>query len=197
MKKDKDLFGEDAVEFDEKDFKNFDYIEEAQVTLSDLYFGEFVSKSEFMLAVSNAITALEELDKLKKILFYGRDCIDEDGAPIVEMFPKEYSCASLADTTFKQTILHGIVGKATESGELLELLQSWLKEGGNLDVVNLREEVGDGFWYDAILTKACGFNFGEAQRINIEKLRARFPNSFETFDANNRNLEKEREILSK
>lgn len=176
---------------------DFDYIEEAQVTLSTKWFGEYVGRTEMLATLDSAIRVLEKLDQIKKVLFYGRGLMDRQGNIIVEPPEVFKTCSDFGGSEFKETIIHGIIGKATEAGELLELLREWLKSDGELDVVNLREEVGDGFWYDAILAKACGFTFDEAQQVNIEKLRARFPNAFETFDANNRDLKKERKILSK
>lgn len=93
-------------------------------------------------------------------------------------------------------VIHAIIGKATEAGELLEALSA-AAEGEAFDAVNALEEVGDGFWYDALLLRAIGSNFGEAQSVNIAKLRRRFPNAFTEFDANNRDLFEERKILEK
>jgi len=174
----------------------FDYIEEAQCTLSTHWFGEYVGRTHFETILKDAIEALQRLDQIKKLLFYGRGILDNDGN-IIAAKPDFEHCGEFGGSEFKEVVIHGIIGKATESGELLELLAEWLESEGELDVVNLREEVGDGFWYDAILAKACGFTFGEAQVVNIAKLRARFPNKFAAYDANNRNLDEERKILSK
>ena len=85
--------------------------------------------------------------------------------------------------------------KATEAGELLEALHATAYRGETFDVANAGEEIGDGFWYDALLARACGLTFDGIQRTNIAKLRHRFPDHFTEYDANNRDLFGERRIL--
>ena len=65
----------------------------------------------------------------------------------------------------------------------------------SFDVTNFKEEIGDGMWYDAIGLEAVDGTIAETQNTNIAKLRARFPNKFTEYDANNRNLSAERKIL--
>jgi NTP pyrophosphatase (non-canonical NTP hydrolase) len=77
----------------------------------------------------------------------------------------------------------------------LEALRAVTIENKEFDEVNMREEVGDVFWYFAILADTCGFTFEEAQRVNIAKLRMRYGEKFSEFDAKNRNLTAERTIL--
>lgn len=92
-------------------------------------------------------------------------------------------------------LIHGAVGLATESGELLDALKKFVFYGKPLDRTNLIEEMGDAFWYIAILCDVLGTTFEEVQQININKLRARYPNKFVEYDALNRDLENERRIL--
>lgn len=172
---------------------HFDYIAEAHVTASNQFHGDKVGSITFREVIADAIHALSELDRVKKALFYGSDY---DG----NLREDKVTCASLElanihpDVTSAVNILHGIVGVATEAGELLEALDAALS-GDKFDAVNAKEEVGDVFWYIAQLSKACGFTFDEAQRVNIAKLRVRFPVAFNEFDANNRDLFAERVIL--
>lgn len=178
--------------------KTFDYIEEAHVTASDKYHGAQVSLSYFVGTVAEAIEALNRLDEIKKTLFYGRDCgipAPEVGAPTLANLPAWISDHPEHDAA-AVNVIHAIIGKATEAGELLEALAA-VANGEAFDAVNAIEEVGDGFWYDALLLRAIGSNFGEAQSVNIAKLRRRFPNAFTEFDANNRDLFEERKILEK
>ncbi|URA06964.1 hypothetical protein Pfeifenkraut_BL30067 [Xanthomonas phage Pfeifenkraut] len=53
--------------------KSFDYIAEANVTASNNYHGDLVPLYWFQGALFNAIKAIEELDRIKKTLFYGRE----------------------------------------------------------------------------------------------------------------------------
>jgi NTP pyrophosphatase (non-canonical NTP hydrolase) len=181
----------------ESNSRVFDYIEEAHVTASGKYYGEKVSLSYFLDVCESAIAAVKRLDAIKKALFYGRDGVlsPEANQATLAQFPVFISdSCSPEDNQAATNLLHGILGKITESGELLEALAKVAK-GEKLDDANILEEVGDGFWYDALILRAINSNFGEAQLVNIAKLRKRFPNAFAEHEANNRDLFAEREIL--
>lgn len=95
-------------------------------------------------------------------------------------------------------ILHAAIGIATESGEFLDALKKHIFYGKPLDLVNLAEEVGDMFWYLAVAASALGHeDFNSIMETNIAKLRERYGDKFTEFDALNRNLAAEREILER
>ena len=96
-------------------------------------------------------------------------------------------------------LFHAIVGIATESTELCEALYSTLT-GGDVDLINLREENGDINWYQAIFYDAMeemGFegHWEDDLETNIAKLKARYPDKFNNENAINRDVETERKIL--
>lgn len=163
------------------------YIEQALQTKSPEFHGDKVHGHVFMMRLQAAIQHLQWLDELKKALFYGKlnEDIADDGGATCTAFP----------SIVNVDVIHAIIGKATEAGELLEALNGALFEGKDFDIVNFKEEIGDGLWYDAIGLNAVGGTFEEVQATNIAKLRARFPNKFTEFDANNRDLSTERKIL--
>lgn len=181
----------------------FNYIEEAHVTMSPQFHAGKISKNDLKVLVHNAIDAIAALDAVKKAIFYGRElpagfaeanALNGPCAPLIlpELAPADSPNRYQASIN----IFHGILGVVTESGEMLEALaESLFETGAPLDGVNMREEVGDAFWYEAAIAKAFGFTFDNAQRVNIQKLRARFPDKFSEYDANNRNLFTERRIL--
>lgn len=92
-------------------------------------------------------------------------------------------------------ILHGCIGIATESGELLDALKKNLFYGKPLDTVNIKEELGDVMWYVAILCRELDLSMEEILQTNIDKLKARYPEKFTEHNAINRDLGKERNIL--
>ncbi len=92
-------------------------------------------------------------------------------------------------------LLHGAMGAVTESSELLDSLKKSFFYGKPIDVTNLKEEVGDVFFYLAIICRVLGTTFEELQELNNKKLLARFPVDFTTDKAINRNLEVERIVL--
>lgn len=169
----------------------FDYIKEAHRTLSGEFHGDKVGVVFMQDSLDNAIRAADELDAIKKALYY-------DKASNVSLINDgDISADTLKDYGFDVDLIHGIIGAHTESGELLSALSNALaSETPNaFDAVNIKEEVGDLLWYLAIIAKACNFTLEEAQHVNIAKLRARYPEKFTEEKAIIRNLGTEREVL--
>lgn len=176
----------------------FDYIAEAHLTASPHFYGDRVPLAHFGEVLQQAIDALNALDRIKKALFYGRDLgVTEVSGEVWQNCNglPEWISSHPDEDAKARNIIHAIIGKATEAGELLEALQATAIEGKPFDVANAGEEIGDGFWYDALLARACGLTFDGIQRTNIAKLRHRFPDRFTEYDANNRDLFGERRIL--
>lgn len=172
------------------------YIEDAHVTLSTSFHSNKINLDEVLIALGAFKAAADNLDRVKKLLFYGKGYALTDGDPILNVAGFDAAMTYVhTDKAAAINLIHGIIGKATEDGELVEALMLALMHKGGLDLVNVGEEVGDGFWYDAVILKAIGSNFETEMVRNIAKLRARFPNRFTEYDANNRNLEAERAIL--
>ncbi len=168
---------------------DFEYIEAAHKTLSPKFYGEKVKLAQFAEAIQIAVLALQELDAIKKALFYGKS------SELLEIpVQGDATCASLVEGVFEgsENLLHGIIGKATECGELLEAV---VTAYAPIDKVNAIEEVGDGFWYDAIILNYYGSSFTQAQRTNIAKLAKRFPDAFTEHAAIVRDLIAERALL--
>jgi NTP pyrophosphatase (non-canonical NTP hydrolase) len=92
-------------------------------------------------------------------------------------------------------ILHSTMGISTESGELLDAIKKHVFYGKKLDFINIKEELGDLFWYIAVLCDDLNIDIGGILNKNIEKLKSRYPNRFTEESAINRDLKKEREIL--
>ncbi len=179
----------------------FDYVSEATLTLSNQFHGELVSKANFTKALNGAIEALAQLDKVKKTIFYGRDnnlnpAEEQRDISDLPMMLVASNAGIEGGFTLEEAenYIHGVIGIATEAGELLEAMRDAIN-GNALDRVNVKEEIGDVKWYAAILAKVARFMWGDDERVNIAKLRARFPERFTEYDANNRNLDNERSIL--
>jgi len=146
------------------------------------------------------------LDQIKKHVFYQRDY---DFDKLVNEFfniinALDYLKPALEDiqkgnavegvTTFDPRIFHSIVGLTTESVELLEALSQ-----PEFDKVNFIEELGDLNWYQAIGIDAVDSSFASVMETNINKLsksdKARYKDGFSADEANNRDLDAEREVL--
>lgn len=94
-----------------------------------------------------------------------------------------------------QRLIHGAMGAAGEAGEILDAIKKCVFYGGDLDVTNLMEEVGDALFYLQSIATNAGFTIPEAIDANIRKLNARYGDKFSAKRALNRDLEKEREVL--
>jgi NTP pyrophosphatase (non-canonical NTP hydrolase) len=92
-------------------------------------------------------------------------------------------------------LLHAAMGMETEVGEMMDQLKKHIFYAKPLDTVNLKEELGDLLWYVAIACDDLGITIEQVMDMVILKLRARYPERFTEYDAQNRDLEKEREIL--
>ncbi len=92
-------------------------------------------------------------------------------------------------------LLHGGIGLATEAGEFLDALKKHIYYGKELDRVNLAEELGDLFWYCAIIADELDVPFADIMEKNISKLKARYGDKFSENKAENRDLKTERNIL--
>lgn len=105
---------------------------------------------------------------------------------------KEISCQNV-----NGHLLHGAMGLVTEAGELMDALKRNLAYGKPIDTINIQEEIQDSLWYIVYLCETQGFDIEKMMEANIAKLRKRFGEKFNEFDALNRNLKEEREVLEK
>jgi NTP pyrophosphatase (non-canonical NTP hydrolase) len=94
-------------------------------------------------------------------------------------------------------LLHGTLGIESEGGEIADALKKHLFYGVPLDLVNVAEEVGDLFWYLAVISNEIGIDFNEIMEKNIAKLKARYGDKFSEHRALNRDLDAERSILER
>ena len=94
-----------------------------------------------------------------------------------------------------QRLLHAGIGLATEAGEFLDAMKKHVFYGKELDTVNLGEEMGDLFWYCAIVADELGLDFAKVMDTNIAKLKARYGEKFTEEAASERDLDTESEIL--
>ena len=72
--------------------------------------------------------------------------------------------------------LHGMVG---EIGEIHSIYQK-VYQGHVCEFMHLKKELGDLLWFIAEYCTAMGWNLEDVMELNIEKLKARFPEGFET-----------------
>lgn len=91
--------------------------------------------------------------------------------------------------------VHMILGFVTESAEVADVYKKYIAYKKELDLVNVKEELGDLLWYIANMCNMHGWDLRDIMQTNIDKLKARYPEKFTEQHALNRDLNKERSIL--
>lgn len=76
-------------------------------------------------------------------------------------------------------LLNGALGLSGESGEVADLVKKWIFHGHYLDVEKVAEEISDVSWYIAIAAHAIGYTLDDIFRMNIDKLKRRYPDGFD------------------
>ena len=83
-------------------------------------------------------------------------------------------------------LLNGCLGLSGEVGELLDEVKKWLFHEKPLDEDHLKKELGDVFWYGALFCYAMDWDLDEILQMNIDKLKARYPEGFSPDRSNHR-----------
>lgn len=82
------------------------------------------------------------------------------------------------ELTGEEVLNHALFGLASEVGEILGLFQKEM-QGHPITNDDLIKEIGDACWMIAELCTACDFSLDMVARMNIEKLKKRYPNGFD------------------
>ena len=98
------------------------------------------------------------------------------------MTPNEYQklatrTCNLLHSPLDDMACHAVFGLTSEAGEVAGLFQKWY-QGHELDEEHLMKELGDCLWMIAELCTAYGFSLEDVMQLNIDKLRARYPDGF-------------------
>ena len=73
-----------------------------------------------------------------------------------------------------------------ESGEVAGLIKKHIGHGHDLDSVKLTDELGDVLWYIQEIAHLSGIPLDRIARRNLEKLKARYPDGFDSERSINR-----------
>ena len=80
----------------------------------------------------------------------------------------------------KDVLINSVMGLCGESGEAIDIVKKWLAQGHELDKAHLVKELGDIAWYLAEAATALGLSLEEILQANIDKLKKRYPDGFDT-----------------
>lgn len=86
----------------------------------------------------------------------------------------------------KDILINGVMGLCGESGEAIDIVKKHLHQGHPLDKEKLSKELGDIAWYLAETAYALDIPLETILRNNLEKLKRRYPEGFNTDRSQNR-----------
>ena len=86
----------------------------------------------------------------------------------------------------KDVLINGVMGLCGESGEAIDLVKKHLHQGHPLEKEKLAKELGDIAWYLAETAYALDFSLETILQSNLEKLKNRYPEGFDTNRSMNR-----------
>ena len=91
------------------------------------------------------------------------------------------------DLSKKDLLINAVMGLCGESGEAIDLVKKHLAQGHEFDKQKFAKELGDIAWYLAEAAYAIDMPLEAILEGNIEKLRKRFPEGFDSEKSINRN----------
>lgn len=86
--------------------------------------------------------------------------------------------AAIPEENTDDRMKHGAFGLASEAGEVCGILQK-VYQGHELDNTHMAKELSDCLWMIAEICSAIGITMDEVMQMNIDKLKARYPQGFE------------------
>lgn len=75
-------------------------------------------------------------------------------------------------------LMNGVLGLCGESGEVADIVKKATFQGHELDINHVAKELGDVAWYLAVSATAIGVDLETILKMNIDKLRKRYPDGF-------------------
>ena len=86
----------------------------------------------------------------------------------------------------EQQVSNMIFGSNGELGEVTDILKKHLYQGHRIDKQHLAEEIGDTLFYIVNLCTLYNLDIEDILQGNVDKLKKRFPNGFESNRSINR-----------
>lgn len=116
-----------------------------------------------------------DLGKIKKTIIYGKELDIDNLSPHTVSFLNEFKDedSTLQLNPTQAELLHGLVGKVEEASEAMEIFCNHIFEGEDLNVMDLVEECGDGYWFDMLVCRTLGVRPEDIMEGIISKLDER------------------------
>ena len=98
----------------------------------------------------------------------------------INEYQKEALCTESGFSSDYPRILQGLMRLNSEAGEAIDIFKKHMYQGHELDKEHLAKELGDVAWYLAVSADAIGYDLETIFQMNVEKVRARYPEGFDT-----------------
>jgi len=85
-----------------------------------------------------------------------------------------------------EVLLNSVMGLCGESGEAIDLVKKHRMHGHPFDKEKFAKELGDIAWYLAEAATAIDMDLEDILQMNIDKLKKRYPEGFDTENSINR-----------
>lgn len=105
------------------------------------------------------------------------------------MTAREYQIAALRTAGTEDMydlLVNGVMGLCGEAGECIDMVKKHIFQRHILDEEHLAKELGDVAWYLAVTAYAIGYDLDDILRMNVEKLKKRYPDGFDAERSKNR-----------
>jgi NTP pyrophosphatase (non-canonical NTP hydrolase) len=110
---------------------------------------------------------------------------------VIKLTPNEYQKLAARTInpmlTMHEQYMHALHGMVGEIGELHSIYQKRY-QGHIFDEAHAKKELGDLLWFIAEFCSAYGWNIEDIMQLNIDKLRARYPEGFDAEHSLNRKV---------
>ena len=90
------------------------------------------------------------------------------------------------DRTHEQQLANAALGLTGEAGETAEIIKKHLFHATPLDQEALAKELGDCLWYIGAFATVLGLSLDDIAQRNVDKLRKRYPEGFDSERSRNR-----------
>lgn len=100
------------------------------------------------------------------------------------MHGNEYQALALrtakTDLSDREILINAVMGLCGESGEVIDIVKKHIYHNHPLDREKLAKELGDVAWYLARTASVLGYGLDDIFRMNVDKLKARYPEGFDS-----------------
>lgn len=104
----------------------------------------------------------------------------------LEDYSKDIQRTMNKDLSYEQRLTMLSMGLAGEAGELVDAMKKHVFHGHNLDIEDLRKEMGDVLWYLINMMNELAISPDDVLTGNINKLSKRYPEGFSEEASKNR-----------